>query len=75
MVHGQHLDTVTRIDVISSDGSPGSVQCFIDVSTQTADTVSCSFDGIQVGSYLVVVQASNCGAAADTPTLDIVQPS
>lgn len=77
MVDGSNLSGVTRIDAIATDGVNNNYQCFFDSSDAGANDldITCTFDGIQPGTYAILVQQADCGAAVNQPELTVRQPT
>jgi len=48
--------------------------CFFIADNVTDSQLTCSFDSIEPGDYLVVVQENDCGYAVKTPTFSVKPP-
>jgi len=70
-ISGEHLDQVSNVFAIATDGSI-SVPCNF-VSAPTATSISCNFNGIELGDYNIVVTQNGCGSALNTPVLTVRQ--
>jgi hypothetical protein len=71
VIEGMNLAQVTRVQVRPVDGT-GNRDCFIG-GDSTDTSISCAFDGVDVGDYYVFVEESECGFAVNMPTLTITQ--
>jgi hypothetical protein len=49
----------------------GGSNCAINQTTLDDNSLSCDFDGITSGDYLVAVQEDNCGFAVNTPKFTV----
>jgi hypothetical protein len=71
VIDGSHLDQVSRVRAVSVDDSSYERECAIDGPDSTADSISCSFDGVAAGDYYILVEQDNCGSAVNLPVLTI----
>jgi hypothetical protein len=80
-ITGEHLLLVTQVYVVPVSGTGPESSCYLtgvnadnpDGDTDTA--LTCSFDGVAPGDYVVVVSAKNCGNATYAPPLTITLPA
>ena len=72
-VSGVHLTGVTAVNAVLAGTLTfaGGSNCFINQSNLTDTSLSCAFDGISPGDYLVALEQADCGFAVNTPKFTV----
>jgi len=73
-ITGTHLASVDRIIAYPVEGISTGISCGI-VGDSTDTSVTCNFDGLNAGNYLLFVGLTDCGYAQNVLNLTITQPT
>jgi hypothetical protein len=72
-ITGSNLSGVSTVNAVPADPAAtiSGSNCFFNTGDVTDSELSCSFDGIEPGDYLIVVQEQDCGYAVNAPKVTI----